>query len=148
MSESLPQWLLFAGLALLAIEALVLGFSTFILLFLGLSLILTGVATWLGVLSPTWVSVLISNALVTALLGLVLWRPLKKLQNKTEKNPVKSDFDGHRFFTPAPVVKNGEPCRYDFSGVTWHVKSDRQLESGVEVEVVRVEVGVLWVKPV
>lgn len=143
----LPQLLITSGIALLAIEVLVLGFATFILFFLGISLMLTGLLVWLGLLPDTWSVLMISNAVLTAFLAVFLWKPLRKLQNKTDNKKVRSDFDGHRFFTPAAVDGRGLTT-YMYSGIKWQLKSEELIAAGIEVEILRAEVGTLWVKPV
>ncbi|HEY7771881.1 MAG TPA: NfeD family protein [Marinagarivorans sp.] len=142
----IPQLMVTVGIVLLALEVAVLGFSTFILFFLGLSLVITGVVSWVGLMPATWPVILLSNAIVTTVLAGVLWRPLLRLQRDTDNKRAKSDFDGHRFFTPAAVDKSGA-TRYSFSGIQWKLKSETLIPEGVEVEVVQADVGVLWVKP-
>lgn len=142
-----PELIVTAGIVLLAIEILVLGFATFILFFLGVSLIVTGSLAWVGILPVSWSSMLLANALLTAVLAGVLWRPLMKLQGKTEHRQTKSDFDGHRFFAPAPIDKMGS-ARYSYSGIQWSLKSEEPIAEGQEVEVYKAEVGVFWVKAV
>ncbi len=61
----IPELMVTAGIVLLAIEILVLGFATFILFFLGVSLVITGVLAWAGVLPVTWPALLLANALLT-----------------------------------------------------------------------------------
>lgn len=143
----IPELIVTAGIVLLAIEILVLGFATFILFFLGVSLVITGALAWLGILPVTWPSLLLANALLTAILAGMLWRPLLKLQAKTEHTQTKSDFDGHRFFAPAEIDRAGT-ARYRYSGIEWSLKSEEAITEGTEVEVVKAEVGALWVRPV
>lgn len=143
----IPESMVTAGIVLLAIEILVLGFATFILFFLGVSLVITGVLAWAGVLPVTWPALLLANALLTAILAGVLWRPLLKLQSKTEHTQTKSDFDGHRFFAPSAIDRKGT-TRYTYSGIEWALKSEKPIAEGVEVEVVKAEVGALWVREV
>ena len=143
----IPQLLITAGLALLVFEVAVMGFATFILFFLGVSLVLTGVAAWVGILPTHWSAVLLSNAVVTAVLAAVLWRPMLKMQANTEIKSVKTDFDGHRFYLPADVDRSGGGF-YSYSGIEWALRSDEPIARGAEVEVVRAEVGVLWVRAV
>lgn len=143
----IPELIVTAGIVLLGIEILVLGFATFILFFLGVSLVITGILAWVGVLPVTWPALLLANALLTAILAGVLWRPLLKLQAKTDHTQTKSDFDGHRFFAPAAIDKKGI-TRYTYSGIEWALKSEEAIAEGAEVEVVKAEVGALWVKPI
>lgn len=141
-----PELLVVVGLAFLALEVLVLGFTTFILFFLGLSLIITGGLAWAGLLPVSWPAILMANALLTAVLAGVLWRPLLKMQSQSDDKRVKSDFEGHRFFCPDAVDRQGL-VNYAYSGIQWKLKSEEPLEADQEVEVIKAEVGVLWIRP-
>lgn len=147
VEDFIPELIVTAGIILLAVEILVLGFATFILFFLGVSLVVTGSLAWLGILPVTWPSLLLANALLTAVLAGVLWRPLLRLQGKTEHTQAKTDFDGHRFYAPTEIDKKGL-ARYSYSGIQWALKSETPIVAGQEVEVVKAEVGVLWVRAV
>lgn len=143
----LAETIIVIGLVLLAVEVAILGFSTFILFFLGLSLVMTGSAMWLGVLPMGWGSILLSNAIITGVLAFLLWEPLKKIQNNTEKKIVKNDFTGVTFYVESEINTKGE-TRHKYSGIDWQVKSKTPIEAGSEVEVVKAEVGTLWVEKV
>ena len=80
-SDNMAEILMVAGLAALIIEVAVLGFATFVLLFLGASLLITGLAMTVGLLDTTLVTALWSNALLTTVLALGLWKPLRRMQN-------------------------------------------------------------------
>jgi membrane protein implicated in regulation of membrane protease activity len=147
MSNYVPQLMVSAGIAILAFEVAVLGFATFILFFLGLSLIITGALCWIGVMPDTWPVILLSNALLTLVLAGILWRPLLRMQSKTDDKKVKSDFDGLRFFASQTIDNRGE-ASYKYSGVQWKVKSEAPIAEGTEVEVIKADVGVFWVRPV
>lgn len=147
LGEYIPQLMITAGIILLAIEVAVLGFTTFILFFVGVSLVITGAVCWMGIMPATWPVILLSNAILSTVLAGVLWRPLLRLQGKTEDKQVKSDYEGHRFVTPDVVNKSGA-TRYTFSGIQWKLKSEAEISAGIEVEVIKAEVGVLWVTPV
>ncbi len=147
ISEHFSEFLIAIGIILLAIEVAVLGFATFILFFIGVSLIMTGVLTWIGLIPQTWLSVLLSVAILSSILAAFLWKPMKKLQNKTEVSTAKNDFIGVRFVSDYPISKSGQ-CQHKYSGITWKVKSESEIPAGTEVEVVKAEVGTLWVKAV
>jgi len=89
--HDLSNILLIAGIAILIIEAVILGFSTFVLLFLGLSLVLTGVGMKAGILDATYVTALWSNSLVTSVLAFTLWKPLRNMQSKVEVQDIDND---------------------------------------------------------
>ena len=147
LAHYIPQLMITAGIIILAIEVAVLGFATFILFFLGLSLIITGAICWVGLMPATWPVILLANAILTTVLAGVLWRPLLRMQSHTDDKRVKSDFEGHTFVTSETVNKSGSAL-YPFSGIQWKLKSDIEIAAGSEVEVVKAEVGVLWVKAV
>lgn len=146
-TQYLAESLIVLGLILLTVEILVLGFSTFILFFLGISLIITGVAAWLSILPATFTSIFIANAILTSILAVSLWQPLKRIQNKTETKVVHNDFVGITFFAEDNIDKKGE-YKYKYSGISWKVKSHEPISAGTEVEVTRADVGTFWVKPI
>src|SRR5690606_30543195 len=77
--QHLPKFLLVVGVGALIIEVAILGFATFVLLFLGASLVITGLLMHIGLLPATMMVALWSNALLTSILALVLWKPLRKI---------------------------------------------------------------------
>ena len=83
----------------------------------------------------------------TLALAIVLWKPLKKLQNKPSKTDIKSDFAVITFKLEKDLSPS-ERYTFNYSGIQWQIKSETQIEKGVMVEVIKKEVGVLWVKPV
>lgn len=143
--HDLSNILLIAGIAILIIEAVILGFSTFVLLFLGLSLVLTGVGMKVGILDATYVTALWSNSLVTSVLAFTLWKPLRNMQSKVEVQDIESDFAQETFVLPADVDSQGE-SRHIYSGVPWKLKSKQPISAGTTVKVVKTEVGVMWVE--
>lgn len=145
--ENLPQILLVAGLALLIMDALIFGFSTFIFTFLGGSLLITGVTMWLGLLPATWVAAVWSNALVTTALALLLWKPLRRLQNQPTTTAIHNDFARQQWLLAEDVDMQGLST-HAYSGVQWKLKSEQPISAGTLVEVFKSDVGVLWVRPV
>ncbi len=143
--QHLPEGLMVLGLAALITEVVMLGFATFILLFFGLSLLITGLLMQLGVLPADWVTALWSNALLTSILGIALWKPLQRLQNKTDTKPVRNDFAEQSFVLEQDVDQRGLATHH-YSGVKWKLKSQQPIAAGTLVKVVRTEVGVLWVE--
>lgn len=144
--QNLPEILLVTGIGALIIEVAVLGFATFVLLFLGASLVITGLLMNVGVLPETLVVALWSNALLTTLLALALWQPLRKLQNqRAADQPLDNDFTRHEFVLEQDADVQGK-TEHQYSGVRWKVKSEQPLAAGTRVEVVKADVGVLWVK--
>lgn len=141
---NLGQVLIFAGLGLLAIEVTVLGFSTFFLFFLGLASLMSGILMYIGVVPETVVNALIALAVFTLASALLLWRPLKTMQNKVDRKPVQSDVIGHSFALESDIGPAAAGT-HRFSGVTWKLKSAETLSAGTEVEVIRADVGELTI---
>ena len=81
ITDNLGQSLIALGLILLTIEVVVLGLSTFILFFLGVSIIISGVAVISGLIEPDFMILFVFNGVLTALLTYFLWKPMKQFQN-------------------------------------------------------------------
>ncbi len=144
-SDNMAEILMVVGLAALIIEVAVLGFATFVLLFLGASLLITGLAMNFGLLDTTLVTALWSNALLTTVLALGLWKPLRRMQNNVESKEVNSDFATDTFILEVDVDIQGNTTRA-YSGVQWKLKSQQPISAGTLVKVVKTEVGVMWVE--
>ncbi len=145
VTDYIPQLMITGGILLLIIEVVVLGFATFILFFLGLALVFTGALAWMGVMPVSWPVLILVSGTLTAVLAGVLWRPLLRLQSHTDDKRTKSDFEGYRFVLVVDVNKDGRQ-KHRYSGIEWRLKSEAPLVAGCEVEVVKAEVGVLWVR--
>lgn len=144
-SDNMAEILMVAGLAALIIEVAVLGFATFVLLFLGASLLITGLAMTVDLLDTTLVTALWSNALLTTVLALGLWKPLRRMQNNVESKEVNSDFAAETFILEVDVDIQGNTTRA-YSGVQWKLKSQQPIAAGTLVKVIKTEVGVMWVE--
>lgn len=143
--QNLAESLLVLGILALIVEVAVLGFSTFVLFFFGLSLLITGGLMTFDVLAANASTAFWSNAILTALLSLTLWQPLKKMQGQTDNKQVKHDFADHSFVLESDVDSKGESL-YQYSGISWKLKSEQPIEKGTLVRITRMEVGVLWVE--
>lgn len=141
--ESLPNYLLAFGFVLLIAEVL-LGFSTILLLTLGLSTIIVSAVMFLGFLESTLFNALIATAVIDAALMAVLWAPMKGLQKDRAPTKVKSDLIGNTFDLDAEVGP-GLDTSMKYSGVQWKIKCDEKLAKGEQVEIVDAEVGCLHV---
>ncbi|WP_421131746.1 NfeD family protein [Alteromonas sp. A079] len=146
MLTNLPHFLLGLGLVLLVLEV-VMGFTTILLLTLGISMMLTSGLMYIGIIDESLLSAFVVIAIVDAVLTLIVWRPLKMLQQDRAPKEVKSDWIGTTFDVDATVTPS-EPGAARFSGVMWTVKSTVPIQKGTTVEVSKVEVGILHVKPV
>ena len=145
MLTNLPHFLLGLGLVLLILEV-VMGFTTILLLTLGISMMITSGLMYSGILDESLLSAFVVIAVVDALLTLIVWRPLKMLQRDRSRKEVKSDWIGTTFDVETDITP-GVPGSARFSGVMWKVKSTTPIPQGTTVEVVRVEVGILHVQP-
>ena len=140
LSASLSGILLFLGIALLAVEMLVFGFSSFILFFIGLACLITGLLMILGLLVSSLTVAFAAVAILSGLLAVLLWGPLKDMQNHVDNTPVGSDLVGHSFILSGDVAP-GQTIKYRYSGIEWRVKSEQPLPAGTEVEVIVANVG-------
>ena len=140
ISNNLCEFLIMAGLALLVIEVVVLGFSTFVLFFVGLAALLAGGLMAIGAIPDSTLSAFYSVGVLTALLAMLLWRPLKSMQGKVEVKKVTSDLVGHSFILNEAVSMTQNPA-YRYSGIDWHLSSEQELPAGTLVEVTGVAVG-------
>ncbi len=146
LASNFSTLLIFLGIVLLVIEVGLLGFSVFILFFVGLACIVTGAFIMLGLLNDTLAAAFGSIAALSLLFAVALWKPLKKMQDNTDAHSVKGDFIGHRFRLEQDV-SSSRYGSYRLSGVDWKVRSEQPLAAGSEVEIVKVEVGLLTVGP-
>lgn len=147
LNQHLAESLMVLGLALLAVEVLILGFATFVLFFIGLAALSTGLMMYLGLLGQDMFSALASLAVLSALFALLLWKPLKNMQAKGKPVQVQSDLIGHQFAV-TEALQPGKSFEYRYSGIAWQVHSQQHLTAGQTVQVVKVSVGRLDVAPV
>ena len=140
VSNNLSESLIMAGLTLLVIEVVVLGFSTFVLFFVGLAAVLAGGLMTVGVVPNSMLSALSSVGVLTALLAMLLWHPLKSIQGNVESKKVTSDLVGHSFILNEAVSMTKNPA-YHYSGIDWNLSSEQELSAGTLVEVIGVAVG-------
>lgn len=146
--DDIPQALVVVGILILIIEVLALGFATFILTFLGISMITTGGLMYLGLLDETWEVALWVIAILTPLSGLILWKPLKNLQSQSSNEQVNSDFASEIEFELEGDVDMKGLTTYRYSGVEWKLKSQTPISKGSLVRVVKKDVGTMWVEAV
>lgn len=137
---SLNGILIFLGIALLAIEMLVFAFSSFILFFVGLACLITGLLIILGLLPSSLAVAFFAVAILSILLAVLLWKPLKDMQNHVDHTPASGDLVGHSFVLSGDVAP-GQTINYRYSGIEWRVRSEQALTAGTEVEVTIANVG-------
>ena len=139
----LAQGLVVLGIVALIIEVAVLGFASIVLFFAGISLCVTGGLMMLDVLPQTITAALWSNALLTGVLAVSLWKPLKRMQATRQPDKLDSDFARDAFVLEQDVHLDGTAIRR-YSGIDWKLKSEQPLKAGTRVVVDRTEVGVMW----
>lgn len=147
MFSNIPQTLVTLGLLALIIEVLILGCSTLVLLFFGVAMLLTSGLIYIGLIDANWLSTISTLAIITLLLTIALWKPLKKSQNKSAQTEINSDFATIQFELEKDLLPS-TLYHFNYSGIQWNIKSTSAIDKGVIVKVVKKEVGILWVEPV
>jgi hypothetical protein len=137
------------GFALLAAEVLLFGFTTIVFLFAGLGAIVTGIAMMSGLLPETWAAGIACFGISTGVSGMLLWRPLKKMQDSsTPERKQTSDLIGYEFVLQQDVT-SVQPGQHRYSGVDWRVELDagagEKLDAGQRVKVTSIDAGVFRV---
>lgn len=143
--DNLAESLLIVGILLLVIEAAVLGFSTFVLLFVGCAALVTAGLLYVGIIPDTLRAAMLSTGVVTAISAVLLWKPLKNIQTKVVTAKVKSDLVGHSFMLSEDVSPELTP-KYHYSGIDWKLKASDHLVAGTLVEVTAADVGIFYIK--
>ena len=144
-SNNLTESLLIIGILLLVIEVVVLGFSTFVLFFVGCAAVITAGFLYVGIIPPTWLAAMLSTGILTALSAILLWKPLKNMQTQVDTTKVKGDLVGHSFILAKDVAPQLMPV-YRYSGIDWKLNATEHLVAGTKVEVIEAEVGVFHIK--
>ena len=115
----------------LVIELALLGLGG-PLLFFGLAAFITGALSGLGVISG-WESEIFTLGISTAILALVLWKPLKNFQNSGGGPDTSSDMIGLK--VPAASDINQRSGKIRYSGVDWNARLSN--DAGVEIIVAK-----------
>lgn len=147
MFESIPQILLILGIVTLIAELVVFGFATLFLLFLAFSMCITSGIMYAGLLEVSWLNAISSCTFLTLFLAILLWKPLRKLQNHHIEKKIHSDFAEISFVLDKDLTPDANYF-YAYSGIQWQLKSSTTLLKGTHVKVTQKEVGVFWVEPI
>jgi len=110
-------WYLIAGISFV-IELSIMGLSG-PLLFFAIASLMTGILVSTGIIDG-WQSQILTIGLLTALVAVVLWKPLKSLQNSKEKTDNSSDMVGLKVLVSADVTATAGSIRY--SGINWQAR--------------------------
>ena len=145
--NNLAESLLILGIVLLAIEIVVLGFSSFVLFFVGCAAMVTAGLLYVGIIPDTMLAAMFSTGLLTALSAFLLWKPLKSMQTNVDTSKVKSDLVGHRFILVEDVTPKLTP-KYHYSGINWKLITTVNLVAGTRVEIIQVDVGKFHIKAI
>lgn len=147
MEFNFAEGAILLGILLVTAEVLLLRLSTVVLLFAGVSLILSGTLIFLDMVHVRPLYILFFNVLFTVLFSFIFWGPLKRVQRKVKVATIDTQFQKKEFILDADVNMVSE-FEYRFYGESWKVKSMSPLLKGTTVKVDRVDAGVLWVKEV
>lgn len=139
-TNNLAESLLVLGILLLVIEVAVLGFSTFVLFFVGCAAVITSILLYLGIVPDTLSTALLTLGVVTAVSAVLLWKPLKNMQTQVDTTKAKGDLVGHTFMLKEEVSPELNPL-YRYSGIDWTLSSATPLAVGTQVEVIEADVG-------
>jgi membrane protein implicated in regulation of membrane protease activity len=98
------------------------------LLFFGMAAFITGALSGLGVISG-WESEIFTLGVCTAILAIVLWKPLKNFQNSGGGPDTSSDMIGLK--VPASSIINQSSGKIRYSGIDWNARlcDDAGVES-------------------
>jgi len=140
------------GFTLLAIEILILGFGSGVLLFGAIGALITGALLWFGVIESQWIYSIACFALATTVATAVLWVPLKKMQSGSEMGQdTSSDLIGNEFRVVGDVTRTSAG-KHRYSGTDWQVRLSESstvdnIADGSLVKVVGVDAGIFHVVP-
>jgi membrane protein implicated in regulation of membrane protease activity len=137
-------WLL-AGLALLGFEMLTPG--GLFTIFFGVSAVVVGILTRLGIAGPPWVQWILFSALSIVSL-LLLRKPLLEwLQRREVKRPDVDSLLGETAVILEPVPVRGVG-KAELRGTSWSARSegDATIPAGTRCRVQRVDGLTLWLK--
>jgi len=143
--NNLAESLLILGILLLVIEVVVLGFSTFVLFFVGCAAVVTASLLYVGIIPDNWLAAMLSTGLLTAISAVLLWKPLKNMQTQVDTSKAKGDLVGHSFVLVEDVAPELTP-EYHYSGIDWKLNASEHLVAGTKVKVIQADVGVFHIK--
>jgi len=138
---------LIGGLSLI-IELAVIGLGG-PLLFFGIAAFITGVLSGLGIITG-WELEIFTLGFSTALLAVLLWKPLKDFQNSGGGPDSSSDMIGLK--VPAATDINSSSGKIRYSGIDWNARlakdaSTDSIKADERCTISGVEGTVMLVKP-
>jgi membrane protein implicated in regulation of membrane protease activity len=130
------------------LELTVLGMSG-PLLFFAIASVFTAILIHLNLL-PSWEGQFLALGLLTALIAVVLWKPLKRFQNSSDGTDTSSDMIGKEVPSSSEITHIKGHIR--FSGVNWSARLESDCKVGSVKDntaciITGVEGNVMLVKP-
>jgi len=110
-------WFLIAGLSFI-IELSIMGLSG-PLLFFAIASLITGVLVSIDLLD-SWQIQVLAVGILTAITAIILWKPLKNLQNSRTATDTSSDMIGLKVPASADITATSGSIRY--SGINWNAR--------------------------
>ena len=110
-------WYLIAGLSFV-IELSIMGLSG-PLFFFAIASLITGILVSVGFIDG-WQTEMLTVGLLTALITVTLWKPLKALQNSKRKTDNSSDMIGLQVPASTDITLSSGSIRY--SGIDWQAR--------------------------
>jgi len=147
LTNNLAESLFIIGLILLVVEVVVLGFSTFVLFFVGVAAIATSILLYAGLLPDSLLGASLCTGVFTLVAAGLLWQPLKRMQSDVSPKKAQGDLVGHQFVLQESVSPTAS-VTYHYSGVSWKLICTAPIEAGTRVEVIDAEVGAFHIKVV
>ena len=139
-------WFLVAGISFV-LELAVMGLSG-PLLFFAIASFFTAILSSLGIISG-WEFEIFTVGILTAVIALVLWKPLKKFQNRNSGSDTSSDMIGLTVPTAEEITHMGGAIRY--SGINWKARLDQDYSEAIPAstmcQISAVQGNVMIVKP-
>jgi len=141
-------WYLIAGLSFI-VELSIMGLSG-PLLFFAIASVITGALVSLGIIGG-WEVEFFAVGILTAITAVILWQPLKKLQNSKTATDNSSDMIGLIVIASSDITAIDGSIRY--SGINWtaRLSADCQLDSicaQSQCQIVAISGNTMLVKPV
>ncbi|MBL4941535.1 MAG: NfeD family protein [Colwellia sp.] len=141
-------WYLIAGISFI-IELSIMGLSG-PLLFFALGSLATGILVSIGFIDG-WQSEILTVGILTAVIAVLLWKPLKSLQNKKNKTDNSSDMIGLKVPASSEITATSGSIRY--SGIDWQARLADEAEvefiaDASQCEIVAISGNTMLVKPV
>ena len=140
------------GLFILMIDVWVLGFTSIILLILGITSIVTALFISFGILPDTFSSAIGFSGFSAASLIYIFWKPLKRIQVIDQsKFNIHNDYIGLTFMLLSDLSEK-KTIIVKYSGINWNIilapsHSGLILRIGTCVKVIAIDVGKFIVIP-